>query len=81
MVVYPCFLDNQDSSETAKIPPLGRWLSVGELAVHLGIKRDTVYKWIARRRMPAHKVGRLWKFQREEVDSWVKSGAAGDVKS
>lgn len=53
-----------------------RWLSVDDLAAYLGIKRDTVYKWIIRRGMPAHKVGRLWKFRREEVDAWVKSGAA-----
>ena len=53
-----------------------RWLSVDEIAAYLGIKRDTVYKWIADKRMPAHKVGRLWKFRKEEVDEWVKSGCA-----
>jgi hypothetical protein len=26
--------------------------------------------------MPAHKVGRLWKFQTSEVDEWVRSGGA-----
>lgn len=46
-----------------------RWLSVDEIADHLGIKRDTVYKWISERRMPGHK---------KEVDEWVKSGGAGD---
>ena len=51
-----------------------RWLSVDEIAVYLGVKRDTVYKWIARKSMPAHKVGRLWKFRRSEVDEWVRSG-------
>jgi excisionase family DNA binding protein len=55
-----------------------RWLSVEELAGYVGIKRDTVYKWIARRRMPAHKMGRLWKFRKEEIDEWVTSGAAGE---
>ena len=40
-----------------------RWLSVSEIALYLGIKRDTVYKWIDRRSMPSHKVGRLWKFR------------------
>jgi excisionase family DNA binding protein len=54
-----------------------RWLSVDEIAEYLGIKRDTVYKWIGENRMPAHKVGRLWKFRKEEVDEWVKSGGAG----
>ena len=55
-----------------------RWLSVEEIAAHLGVKRDTVYKWIERKAMPAHKVGRLWKFRKNEIDAWVCSGAAGD---
>ena len=55
-----------------------RWLSVAEIADHLGIKRDTVYKWIERKRMPAHKLGKLWKFKASEIDSWVRSGGALD---
>ena len=31
-----------------------------------------------RQAMPAHKVGRLWKFQATEVDAWVRSGGAGE---
>ena len=54
-----------------------RWLSVAEIASHLGVKPDTVYKWLAQNRIPAHKVGRLWKFDKAEVDRWVKSGSAG----
>lgn len=38
---------------------------------------DTVYAWITGKRMPAHKVGRLWKFQASEVDEWVWGGGAG----
>lgn len=53
-----------------------RWLSVEEIAQHLGIKKDTVYKWVKSRRMPSHKIGRLLKFQVKEVDKWVKSGRA-----
>ena len=55
-----------------------RWLSVNEIADHLGIKRDTVYNWIGERQMPGHKIGRLWKFNQKEVDEWVTSG--GDAK-
>ena len=51
-----------------------RWYSVEEAANHLGIKPTTLYKWIERKDMPAHKVGRLWKFKLEELDEWVKSG-------
>ena len=38
-----------------------RWLSVEGIADYLGVKRDTVYKWIECKKMPAHKVGSLWK--------------------
>jgi len=55
-----------------------RWLSVDEIADHLGIKRDTVYKWISERQMPGHKIGRLWKFNKLEVDEWVRGGGADD---
>ena len=55
-----------------------RWLSVDEIADHLGVKRDTVYKWISERQMPGHKIGRLWKFDKKEVDAWVKSGGASE---
>jgi excisionase family DNA binding protein len=58
-----------------------RWLSVDEIANHLGIKRDTVYKWISERQMPGHKIGRLWKFNKQEVDEWVKSGEAKRTKN
>ena len=57
-----------------------RWYSVEEMAAQLGIKRDTVYRWIAEKRMPAHRMGRLWKFRKQEVDEWVTSGGAGEAK-
>jgi excisionase family DNA binding protein len=55
-----------------------RWLSVQEIAAHLGVKTDTVYTWVSRKKMPAHKVGRLWKFRASEVDAWVLAGKAGE---
>lgn len=53
-----------------------RWLSLAEICKYLGISRDTAIKWINIKNMPAHKIGRLWKFRTEEVDEWVKSGGA-----
>jgi len=55
------------------------WVSVEAVAKHLGVARDTVYRWIETKRLPAHKVGRLWKFKLEEVDEWVRSGGAADA--
>jgi len=50
-----------------------RYLSVAEICTYLGIKRDTVYKWISEKKLPAHRVGKLWKFKISEVDAWVNS--------
>ena len=58
-----------------------RWLSAEEIAQHLGVSIDTIYRWIAGRGMPAHKVGRLWKFKTDEVDEWVKTGGAAESDS
>lgn len=55
-----------------------RWLSVDEIAAYLGVRRDTIYRWIDRHLMPAHRMGRLWKFKKDEVDEWVKAGGAAD---
>jgi len=56
-----------------------RWLSIHEICEHLGVSSDTVYKWIDKHAMPAHRMGRLWKFKRDEVDSWVKAGGASST--
>jgi len=55
------------------------WVSVDEVAGHLGVAKDSVYRWIEAKGLPAHRVGRLWKFRLSEIDEWVHAcGASGD---
>jgi excisionase family DNA binding protein len=54
------------------------WVSLEEIAEHLGVSRDTIYRWIDDRGLPAHKVGRLWKFKVSQVDEWVQAGQANE---
>jgi excisionase family DNA binding protein len=56
------------------------WVSVDQIAEHLGVTRDSIYRWISRRGLPVHRVGRLWKFQLSEVDEWVRTGGANEDK-
>lgn len=55
-----------------------KWSTLKEVQAHLGVGRETVLQWIAKRNMPAYKVGRLWKFKLTEVDEWIRSGGATD---
>jgi len=52
------------------------WVSVYDVAKHLGVVKDSIYRWIERRSLPAQRVGRLWKFKLSEVDEWVRRGGA-----
>lgn len=55
------------------------WVSVDMVASHLGVAKDSVYRWIEAKGLPAHRVGRLWKFRLSEIDEWVHvGGAKGD---
>ena len=57
-----------------------RWVSVDEIAAYLGVSRYTVYRWIEGRGLPAHRIGKFWKFKREDVDDWVRAGRASSVQ-
>ncbi len=52
-----------------------KWVSLEEAAEYLGVKPITIRDWIKKGNgIPAHKIGKQWKFKRSELDAWVKSG-------
>ena len=69
-------MDGTQSPDEALTPGLDPWVSADDIATHLGVAKDTVYRWIEERGLPAHRIGRLWKFKRSEADAWVRSGGA-----
>jgi excisionase family DNA binding protein len=48
-----------------------KWTGLAEIADYIGVSKDTIRNWIKNSNMPAHKVGRLWKFKKSEVDQWI----------
>jgi len=52
-----------------------KWVGVDDVAAHLGVAKDSVYRWIERRGLPARKVGRLLRLKLSEVDAWVDAGS------
>jgi excisionase family DNA binding protein len=58
-----------------------RWLSVEEIATHLGVSKETIYRWIERKRIPCVRIGKLWKFRRIDVDEWILQGGAASLSA
>ena len=54
------------------------WIGIPEVASYLGVTTDTVRNWIRKTNMPAHKIGKLWRFKKSEIDEWVKSGKSAE---
>ena len=54
------------------------WVSLEEIAQHLAVSQDTVHRWIRNRGLPAHQVGRIWRFKVSQVDEWVQTGKANE---
>ena len=51
-----------------------KWIGTEEAAKYLDVKVATIRKWLKDKKIPAHKIGKLWKFKKTELDDWVKSG-------
>ena len=50
------------------------YISIEDAALFLNIKPVTLRKLIKDKNVPAHKIGKQWKFKRSELEEWVKSG-------
>jgi excisionase family DNA binding protein len=46
-------------------------ITIQQAAQYLNINRFTVYRMIAKRRIPAFKVGNQWRFKQEMIDAWL----------
>jgi excisionase family DNA binding protein len=49
------------------------WSTIEEVSTHLSVGRDTIYRWIARRGLPATRVGKVWRFKLSEVEQWMRA--------
>ena len=55
-----------------------KWISLSEVAEYLGVAEVTIYRWLEKGKIPAHKIGTQWRFKPSMIDEWVKSGSASE---
>ena len=58
-----------------------KWLIIDELAGYIKISRTKLYGMAQRGEIPASKIGIQWRFDRVEIDLWMKAHATekGDL--
>ena len=57
------------------------WVGIVEVAAHLQVAKESIYRWVDSKSFPAHRVGRLLRFKLSQVDEWVQNSAGDDSKS
>ncbi len=49
-----------------------RLMTIREVADYLRLSKVTVYKMTRQGKIPALKIGKQWRYNKSEIDSWVK---------
>jgi len=60
-------MGNETISEKEK-----RLLTLDEVAEFLHVNPMTVYSWVRDGKIPAFKIGKVWRFRKTEIDEWLK---------
>jgi len=48
-------------------------IDIDDLANYLKLRKQTIYNWLHQGKISGMKVGGVWRFDRREIDTWLKS--------
>jgi PTS system nitrogen regulatory IIA component len=49
-----------------------RLLTIDDVAEFLQVNPMTIYAWVRDGKIPAFKIGKVWRFKKEEIEKWLK---------
>jgi excisionase family DNA binding protein len=52
---------------------MGKLMDVNELAAYLKLDKQTIYNWLHKKKISGIKVGRVWRFDKDEIDAWLRT--------
>lgn len=52
---------------------MGEWLTAEETAKYLGMSTSNIYGLAQQGRIPGHKMGKMWRFNKGELDAWIRA--------
>jgi len=47
-------------------------MDFNETKGYLKTSRATLYRWVTEKKIPAIKMGRVWRFKKEAIDKWLE---------
>lgn len=47
-------------------------LTTEQLAEYLRVDKFTIYRLVTRRKIPAFKIGKQWRFKRDMIEAWLR---------
>ena len=56
-----------------------KWVSLEEIADHMGICKDTIRNYIKKEQIPFYRIGKQYKFKISEIDAWIESGKSAEI--
>ena len=56
-----------------------KWVSLEEIADHMGISKDTIRNNIKKEQIPYYRIGKQYKFKISEIDAWIESGKSAEI--
>ena len=62
---------------TSETNEFGSLMGPAEVAKYLGMTERTIYMWAQQGKLPAFKVGSVWRFRKADVDRWLESTRSG----
>lgn len=64
---------SSNSPYLALVTGMERLMTIDEVAAYMQVSRFTVYRLVKECAVPGTKIGRQWRFQKEDIDQWVRA--------
>ena len=52
---------------------MAKLIDIDELADYLRLRKQTIYNWLHEGKISGIKVGGVWRFDRKDIDNWLRS--------
>lgn len=64
---------SRNSPYLALVTDMERLMTIDEVAAYMQVSRFTIYRLVKGRLIPGTKIGRQWRFQKEDINQWVRA--------